>query len=114
MYAASALAANTITRSALAAAFPLFTVQMFEGVRRARLQPAPASTDALAAQLGTQWACTLLGCIGLVLLPSPFLFYKFGPRLRQRSQYAPCPDLKVKQEIEDEEKRAAEGSSGQA
>jgi DHA1 family multidrug resistance protein-like MFS transporter len=49
-----------------------------------------------------------------VLLPSPFLFYKFGPRLRQRSQYAPCPDLKVKEEIENEEKRAAEGTAEQA
>jgi MFS transporter, DHA1 family, multidrug resistance protein len=32
MYAASALAANTIIRSGIAAAFPLFTSQMFDGV----------------------------------------------------------------------------------
>ena len=32
MYAASALAANTIVRSAVGAAFPLFTVQMFDNV----------------------------------------------------------------------------------
>lgn len=32
MYAASAFAANTMIRSAVGAAFPLFTVQMFEGV----------------------------------------------------------------------------------
>jgi MFS transporter, DHA1 family, multidrug resistance protein len=33
MYSASALAANTIVRSAIGAAFPLFTVQMFTKVR---------------------------------------------------------------------------------
>jgi hypothetical protein len=33
MYSASAFAANTFVRSALAAAFPLFTVQMFGKVR---------------------------------------------------------------------------------
>jgi len=33
MYSASALAANTVIRSAVAAAFPLFTVQMFTNVR---------------------------------------------------------------------------------
>jgi hypothetical protein len=27
---------------------------------------------------------------------------QYGARLRERSQYAPCPDLKVKKEIEDE------------
>ena len=33
MYSASAFAANTFCRSALAAAVPLFTVQMFTKVR---------------------------------------------------------------------------------
>jgi hypothetical protein len=32
MYAASAFAANTMIRSGVAAAFPLFTTQMFKGV----------------------------------------------------------------------------------
>jgi hypothetical protein len=32
MYAASAFAANTMIRSGVAAAFPLFTTQMFRGV----------------------------------------------------------------------------------
>jgi hypothetical protein len=34
MYAASAFAANTMIRSGVAAAFPLFTTQMFRGVSR--------------------------------------------------------------------------------
>lgn len=41
MYAASALAANTIIRSAVGGAFPLFTDQFFN-------------------RLGIQWACTLI------------------------------------------------------
>ncbi|EIN07969.1 MFS general substrate transporter [Punctularia strigosozonata HHB-11173 SS5] len=87
MYAASGLAANTIVRSAIAAAFPLFTVQMFES-------------------LGIQWACTLIGCVALVLAPSPFFFFKYGARIRQKSRFAPAPDLKVAQDIEEEKRRA--------
>ena len=36
MYSASALSANTAIRSAVAAAFPLFTVQLFTNVSRLR------------------------------------------------------------------------------
>ncbi len=71
MYSASAFAANTVCRSAVAAGFPLFTTQMFD-------------------QMGVNWACTLIGCVSLALAPSPFLFYKFGPRIRARSRFAPC------------------------
>ncbi|KAG7441532.1 MFS general substrate transporter [Guyanagaster necrorhizus] len=71
MYAASAFAANTIIRSLVAAAFPLFTVQMYHN-------------------LGINWASTLVGLIALVLAPSPFLFYKYGSQIRSRSKFAPC------------------------
>ena len=37
MYSASAFAANAIVRSAAAAAFPLFTVQLFTNVSRSSL-----------------------------------------------------------------------------
>jgi hypothetical protein len=76
MYAASALAGHTIIRSATGAAFPLFTTQMF-------------------LNLGINWAATLLGGIALLLAPMPFLFYKYGPRIRSKSSFAPCIDLKV-------------------
>ncbi|KAJ7920245.1 MFS polyamine transporter [Mycena leptocephala] len=69
-HAASAFAANTFCRSLVAAAFPLFTVQMF-------------------SRLGVNWACTLLGGVGLLLAPSPFLFYKYGARIRANSEFAP-------------------------
>ncbi|TFK32378.1 MFS polyamine transporter [Crucibulum laeve] len=71
MFSASALAANTVIRSAVAAAFPLFTVQMF-------------------TNLGVNWASTLIGLLALLFAPSPFLFYKYGPSIRGRSKFAPC------------------------
>ncbi|KAF8980584.1 MFS polyamine transporter [Cyathus striatus] len=76
MFSASAFAANTVIRSAVAAAFPLFTVQMFTG-------------------MGVNWACTLIGLVALLFAPSPFLFYKYGPIIRQKSKFAPCIDLKI-------------------
>ncbi|KAF8649063.1 hypothetical protein AX16_006036 [Volvariella volvacea WC 439] len=86
MYSASAFAANTVVRSAVAAAFPLFTTQMF-------------------LKLGVNWACTLLGLIALVLAPSPLLFMKYGPRIRSSSRFAPCIDLKIASQIKEEEEK---------
>jgi len=90
MYSASAFAANTICRSAVAAAFPLFTTQMFN-------------------KLGVNWAATLLGLIALLLAPSPYFFYIYGPRIRARSKFAPCTDLKIAKELAQE----AEDEKGQ-
>ncbi|OCH91764.1 MFS polyamine transporter [Obba rivulosa] len=82
-YSASAFSANTIMRSAVGAGFPLFTVQMFNS-------------------LGINWACTLIGLIGLVLSPMPFLFYKYGARIRSKSRFSPCIDLRIAKELEAE------------
>ncbi|CAK5276497.1 unnamed protein product [Mycena citricolor] len=87
MYAASAFAANTFMRSLVAAVFPLFTVQMFN-------------------KLGVHWASTLLGGVGLLLMPSPFLFYKYGARIREKSKFAPCLDLKIARAMREEEAAA--------
>ncbi|KAH8826531.1 MFS polyamine transporter [Flagelloscypha sp. PMI_526] len=84
LFAASAVAANTMVRSAVAAAFPLFTVQMFQ-------------------KLGINWACTLIGFIALILSPSAFLFYRYGPKIREKSKFAPCLDLKIAKEIKEAE-----------
>lgn len=54
----------------VAAAFPLFSRQMFEG-------------------MGIQYASTLLGCVAAVLVPIPIGFYFFGKRLRMKSKFAP-------------------------
>lgn len=65
--AASTVAANIIMRSSVAAGFPLFTKQMFEG-------------------MGIQWACTLLGCLAAVMIPIPLIFRAYGPLLRRKSK----------------------------
>ncbi|KAJ5358859.1 uncharacterized protein N7496_011272 [Penicillium cataractarum] len=69
-FAASVFAANTIIRSAVGAAFPLFSKQMFHN-------------------LGVQWAGTLLGCLALIMVPIPLAFIKIGPILRKKSKFAP-------------------------
>lgn len=69
IFAASALAGNAFLRAACACAFPLFATQMFHN-------------------LGVNWAGLLLACFGFLLTPVPFLFYKFGRRIRTKSKYA--------------------------
>lgn len=39
--------------------------------------------------LGVNWAGTLLGFVALALVPIPVVFWKFGARIRARSQFAP-------------------------
>ncbi|KAK4195408.1 major facilitator superfamily domain-containing protein [Triangularia verruculosa] len=68
-YAASALASNALVRCSFAAAFPLFGYQMYEA-------------------LGFQWATGLLAFITLALLPFPYIFFRYGKRIRQRSRFA--------------------------
>ncbi|TVY59640.1 putative transporter, partial [Lachnellula suecica] len=90
--AASAIAANTFLRSFFGAGFPLFATAMFHN-------------------LSVKWAGTLLGCLAVVFLPIPFLFYFFGERLRKNSAYAPT-DLGKKRDDEEgggEEKEGDEG-----
>jgi MFS transporter, DHA1 family, multidrug resistance protein len=50
----------------------------------------PLHPDAVLMQMGIQWAATLIGLISAVLAPIPFLFLKYGARIRKRSQFAPC------------------------
>ncbi|KAK7059073.1 hypothetical protein VNI00_001697 [Paramarasmius palmivorus] len=78
MAAASALAANTVIRSLFGAAFPLFARQMYEA-------------------LGPRWASSLLGFVALGLTPIPFIFVKFGARLRERSTFAPSAPPRPKE-----------------
>lgn len=69
MLAASAVAANTFMRSAFGACFPLFAGYMFHN-------------------MGTNWAGLLIGLFAVALIPFPFLFLKYGKRIRVKSKYA--------------------------
>jgi DHA1 family multidrug resistance protein-like MFS transporter len=93
MFTASAMAANTITRSAMGAAAPLYTQYMFDA-------------------LGVGGGGSLIGGVAVLLMPIPFIFYKYGEPLRKRSKFAPTPDKKG--ESEQERKRdEEEGAGGQ-
>ncbi|KAK5806688.1 hypothetical protein VI817_000946 [Penicillium citrinum] len=90
MFAASAIAANTFCRSMVAAAFPLFSRQMFEN-------------------MGIQWASTLLGCVAAVLVPIPIAFYFFGKKLRMKSKFAPFFEA-PQETYEEEPEQEVEGN----
>ncbi|QPC77518.1 hypothetical protein HYE68_008270 [Fusarium pseudograminearum] len=90
MYAASAIAANTIIRSACGAAAPLFTNQMFSA-------------------LGIGGGGSLIGGVATILAVIPFWFYKYGKQIRIRSKFAPTKDKQEAKE-RDEEKDAVAGT----
>ena len=64
IYAASAIAANTVLRSVLGALLPLCGLDMYN-------------------VLGLGWGNTLLGLIALGLAPIPWLFAAYGERIRK-------------------------------
>ena len=90
MFTASAMAANTITRSAMGAAAPLYTQYMFDA-------------------LGVGGGGSLIGGVAVLLMPIPFIFYRYGEPLRKRSKFAPTPDKNAGNQAEkrrDEEEGA--------
>ncbi|KAJ7600529.1 major facilitator superfamily domain-containing protein [Mycena floridula] len=89
-FSASAFAANIVIRSLAASAFPLFTNQLY-------------------TKLGINWATTLIGIFSIILAPIPFVFYRFGPRIRSNSEFAPCKDLEIARELREQESRSEEG-----
>ncbi|KAL0959143.1 hypothetical protein HGRIS_014430 [Hohenbuehelia grisea] len=66
--AASALAAKTLVRSIIGAMVPLFVNQMFHN-------------------MGFQWAGLLLALIAVLIMPIPFVFFKYGHKIRARSKW---------------------------
>ncbi|CCK68924.1 Yhk8p KNAG_0B04900 [Huiozyma naganishii CBS 8797] len=68
-YAASGMACNSFVRCVMAGVFPLFGLQMYEG-------------------MGINWASFLIAMCTLAMVPVPFLFKRYGAYLRSRSPYA--------------------------
>jgi MFS family permease len=66
IHAASAMAASTVSRSLCAAFIPLSSQKMY-------------------AKLGYGWGNTMLGLIATLLIPIPFLFIRYGERIRANS-----------------------------
>ena len=67
-YSASALGANTMLRCLFGAGFALFATDMYE-------------------ELGTPWATSILGFVALAMGILPFIFYRYGARLRAASKF---------------------------
>ncbi|KAK6394912.1 hypothetical protein LTR65_001100 [Meristemomyces frigidus] len=96
MFAASAIAANTIMRSLFGAVFPLFATYMYNGI-------------------GINWGNTLLGCVAALFIPMPFIFYWKGRSIRAKSKFAPALDIQEDKRRADEESRGgAEGDEQSA
>ncbi|KAL4742369.1 major facilitator superfamily domain-containing protein [Aspergillus similis] len=70
MFANSAIAANTLIRSSLGGAFPLFATQMYH-------------------KLGVPWASSLLGFITVAMIPIPIVFFIYGKKIRALSKFSP-------------------------
>ena len=68
VYSASALAANAILRCLFGAAFPLFTSAQYDN-------------------LGIHWGAALMGFLALACAPFPWVFAKYGERIRKRCKY---------------------------
>lgn len=67
-YSASAIGVNTFMRSVFGASFPLFAHRMF-------------------ATMHTTWGTTMLALVTLVMYAIPFVFFKYGAKIRQRSPF---------------------------
>ncbi|KAK0327859.1 hypothetical protein LTR91_001519 [Friedmanniomyces endolithicus] len=70
MHNNSAIAGNTVIRSFVGAAFPMFAKYMYKS-------------------LGVQWATSVLGFVAVGLIPVPILFFVYGARIRKLSRFTP-------------------------
>ncbi|KAI5863782.1 polyamine transporter 3 [Durotheca rogersii] len=84
IYAASALAGNTMMRSVFGGTLPLAGPSMY-------------------AALTPQWAGTLLGLLEAAMIPIPIVFYRYGEKIRARSPII----RQMREDQEKNERRAA-------
>ena len=66
IYAASAMAGNSVVRSVMGATLPL-------------------AGQALYSKMGANWAGTFLGLLEVLIIPIPFAFYRYGAKIRTKS-----------------------------
>jgi len=81
IFAASAMAAASLSRSTFGAVLPFAAKPMYRA-------------------MGVAWATSLLGFFSLALCVVPFVFLRFGGRMRERSPF--CQYLRQKKEEEAE------------
>ena len=68
IHAASAIAANTVLRSTVGAVLPLCGLRMYD-------------------KLGLGWGNSLLAFIAVAMIPLPYIFYRYGERIRKSKRF---------------------------
>ncbi|KAK5164465.1 uncharacterized protein LTR77_009671 [Saxophila tyrrhenica] len=84
IYAASAMGATSAARSVFGVVLPFASSPMY-------------------ATLGVPWACTLLGILSALMCLIPFVFIKYGEKIRSNSKF--CQELKKKKADGEEKQR---------
>ena len=69
IYSASALASVTLIRYVAAGGMTVVGIPFYEN-------------------MGVHWTLTILGAISALLVPVPYVFFKYGKQIRRRSKYA--------------------------
>ncbi|UKZ85569.1 uncharacterized protein TrAFT101_001424 [Trichoderma asperellum] len=49
------------------------------------------ATRPMYSGIGVHWTLTIMGCIAAILSPAPLLLWRYGPKLRKKSEYAKDP-----------------------
>ncbi|CCF55847.1 hypothetical protein KAFR_0A04120 [Kazachstania africana CBS 2517] len=78
---ASTLAANNLLRYVMSSIFPLFTIQMYEKMK-------------------IKWASTLFALICIVMVPIPWIFERYGKKLRRRSMFGYAAMMKTEEKAD--------------
>lgn len=69
LFAASALASITVVRYVAAGGMVVVAIPMY-------------------GNLSVEWTLTLLGCLSVLMVPTPYLLYRYGRKIRGWSRYA--------------------------
>lgn len=91
VFAASAMAAASLSRSSFGAVLPFAAKPMYR-------------------TMGVAWATSLLGFFSVALCVVPFVFLKWGGRMREKSTF--CQYLRAKKK-EEEERQERERRGGE-
>ena len=86
IYAASAMAGNSVIRSVLGGTLPLAGPPLYD-------------------KIGANWAGTLLGLVQVLIIPIPVIFYRYGAKIRMKSALI----RKMREEEERAEKKRHRG-----
>lgn len=75
IYAASALGFMTVSRYFAAGVMTVVGIPFYKN-------------------MGVHWTLTILGCISAIMVPVPYVFYRYGPVIRRWSRYAVAEEVK--------------------